>query len=137
MRTIKFRAWDTFDKKFLFPWPEGFYIFGETTCFDLVCQQLTKREGIPSLLRMNDVEIQQFTGLKDKNGKEIYEGDMVRVRCCGKIATMHVYFKGGCFGWGRRDGEHLGAYSFDPFEKGDSPEVIGNRYENPELLENK
>lgn len=71
----------------------------------------------------------QFTGLKDKNGKEIYEGDIIRVN--GR--NMEVFFKDGYFGWGQ---EHDGKYSFDPFD-GEEVEVIGNIYENPELIKEK
>jgi len=40
MREIKFRAWDKIAKKFMWPWPDGFHLLGETTCFDLIGQQL-------------------------------------------------------------------------------------------------
>ena len=36
----KFGAWDSLKKKFLWPWPEAFHIFGETTCFGLIEQQI-------------------------------------------------------------------------------------------------
>ena len=43
MREIKFRAWDKIAKKFMWPWPDGFHLLGETTCFDLIGQQLKER----------------------------------------------------------------------------------------------
>jgi hypothetical protein len=76
-----------------------------------------------------DATPMQYTGLKDKNGKEIYDGDIVKVS--GFSELMEVYFKDGYFGWGK---EHRGMYSFDPFGTEDL-EVIGNIWENPELLE--
>ena len=79
-RPLKFRAWDKATSRFLFPWPEGFHLFGEMTCFDLITQQLKPTSpDQPSLLRLNDVEIQQFTGLFDAQKQELYEGDLIRI----------------------------------------------------------
>ena len=71
--------------------------------------------------------LMQYTGLHDKNGKEIYEGDIVKVRSypSGYINT-EVYFKDGKFAF---DGSN---YSFKDLN--DKVEVIGNIYENKELL---
>lgn len=93
---------------------------------------------------------QQFTGLLDRTGKEIYEGDIVRCKCKGRggepVGEMRWYEDYGCWGihqpgdWDCDKGKPLGSsgsstpyrnYSFKSFT---SFEIIGNRHENPELL---
>ena len=77
-REIKFRAWDTRTKR-MFPY--NFVLFGEVTCFNMIEEWLSDPEqvveGIDPMLRINDVEIMQFTGMRDSEGREIYEGDVV------------------------------------------------------------
>ena len=77
-------------------------------------------------------ELQQFTGLKDKNGKEIYEGDIVDwPNYEGKLLYL-VEFSEGRFGLNlSNDG-----FGFT-IKISEECEVIGNKFENPELLEEK
>ena len=75
----------------------------------------------------------QFTGLRDKNGKEIYEGDVVRasIYCDEDAQVLEVKYRGTGFVIDYRDSEA------DYFMLSDFPgtvEVLGNIYENPELL---
>ena len=76
-------------------------------------------------------ELMQYIGLKDKNGKEIYEGDILKIET---DIIGEVVFKDGCFvnnssGWG------LHTYLSMPTPyKIPEIEIIGNIYENPELL---
>ena len=75
---------------------------------------------------------QQFTGLKDKNGKEIYEGDVIRHRSrneYGSIQDVDTEVRWEGTGW-----NFLGGNGAFPIVETDSGEVIGNIYENPELL---
>ena len=78
-------------------------------------------------------DIQQFTGLLDKNGKEIFEGDIVKI--AGHTDNDVVIFKDGAFcieGWTNTLAELMTDWSsnVDP----ELIEVIGNVNENPELL---
>lgn len=132
MREIKFRACDKKYKKMIF---EGFHLMGEVMSFNQIEQYLfgTKdTDGIPTLERWNDIETMQFTGLKDKNKKEIYEGDIViwhvnNLNSIGIVEYIDNY------------GGHDLKHTYDEYHvccdwlRGEY-EVIGNIYENPELL---
>ena len=85
-------------------------------------------------------ELMQFTGLKDKNGKDIYERDIVRHIYFGqeKQAVAVVIFEG--YEWKtvpKNRGKRMTSYEMwsDVMnEEGASVEIIGNIYENPDLL---
>jgi uncharacterized phage protein (TIGR01671 family) len=82
----------------------------------------------------DDSPLMQYTGLKDKNGVEIYEGDILRGEYVVPeehlILFMSVEFITGCFCIRDKFG------STNPLhEDNETTEVIGNIYENPELLE--
>lgn len=102
-REIKFRAWDK-----------------ENGMFDITTLNWDK-EGY---LYKNGHILMQFTGLHDKNGKEIFEGDVLDWNT-GHGQSSVVWLQNGC--WGTSKGNPLGIAA-------KMSEVIGNVYENPELL---
>lgn len=132
MRVPKFRAWDKLVKIML---PVG----DIDTSYKLV--YLEEDNGYRCERDFDEIELMQFTGLKDKNGKEIYEGDIVKFSDCDDdvYVTPVVWDKScACFGL-----SFSGKYpiSFDYLEEFYTElkdiEVVGNIYENPELLGGK
>lgn len=77
-------------------------------------------------LRRDQVELMQYTGLKDNNGREVYEGDVVKNEY-GKVMDIQYDPRSTAFG--------VGDYYFGTIGSGKILEVIGNIFENPELLE--
>lgn len=133
MREIKFRAWDKKDKVMREVYGIQFPKISnhgnrQNTIIEMHCSDYEGQKAI-ILSDFTDsvdrVELMQFTGLIDKNKKEIYEGDIIQKENKNYIVTWD-------------DG------SFGIFRNGDwadyllghcgSSEVIGNIYENPELL---
>lgn len=120
MREIRFRAWDTENKCMRNNVAVGLGMVE----YDLSCHQ-----SVEIMIPM------QFTGLFDKNGKEIYEGDILNMTYHGSVSIVKpeikdvVGFERGCF-IVKETGFALGKI-------GRSLEVIGNIYENPTLLESE
>jgi hypothetical protein len=126
MREIKFRAWLKEDKKM-----ENVKTMDFT---DKTIRCLKKNEFINAYLlkrvSFDDVELMQYTGVKDKNGKEIYEGDIVVLNNIENDNMCIVRYEHSSYrleGWSLR--EDLSNVE-DRFL-----EVVGNIYENKNLLE--
>lgn len=124
MRQMKFRAWHKTLKRWLSY--EEFYIDGTGRIFTTQYSEM----GEPHTDISDDVELVQFTGLLDKNGKEIYEGDIVQVsnedgeqRHGGVVKYIAPKFF-------VMDGEKSGLFLTNKYE------VIGNIYEHGHLLDN-
>ncbi len=126
MRNIKFRAWDIKEKKWIKLWTFHFHYDGGLNFIT----DSTAMNNIYNNRNEDRYILIQYTGLKDKNGKEIYEGDIVKM--LSRTFTQ-VYFSDGGFCvnvGGQLVGLHpdfLGRYR--------TVEVIGNIYEHPELLD--
>lgn len=92
-------------------------------------------KGWLSFVKEEDLKIMQCTGLKDKNGKLIYEGDILRNTLTNKYASVAWHNTGAGYVWSKTiPNSYL--YEFGAlFRVFGKYEVIGNIYENPELLE--
>ena len=125
MRELKFRVWDKLRLKYREPLES----LGQ--CI-LICLGFKSEVCIPK----EDLVLQQFTGLLDKNDKPIYEGDLVNYTCLAgehdyqKETNQEVFFEDGMFLFGRND---LFCMADSNFLK-QSLEVVGNIFENKELV---
>ena len=97
MKEIKFRAWvkkDSYSGR-----NDGQTMFyGVENTYDNTIGQING-DSFGELINNDNVELMQFTGLKDKNGKEIYEGDILKVESYGGIETIQVKFNEKYAGW--------------------------------------
>lgn len=134
-REIKFRAWDKIDKKLRYDIEILFSrnsIINNKFCVDF--------SGIDDAEEtdLENINLMQYINLKDKNGKEIFEGDIVEVSHSAWHLNCEVkYFEQAtCFGIESLDKIDKGVRkSFkNVIEEGLTVKVIGNIYENPELL---
>ena len=119
MREIKFRAWDLDNKKYE---------------YDITIRPNNRLIGIEIFNNeMYPVEfrgtVEQYTGLKDKNGKEIYEGDILQIDD-HVLGDFKVVWHN--LGWGIK--RSVG-YETLAVHKSENCTVIGNIHDNPELLE--
>lgn len=141
MRTIKFRGKCAKDSRFAGEWVYGSCVQCEKSDDVLITSAINDR--CSCTYHVDPATVGQFTGLTDKNGKEIYEGDIVShpwkdpifgdLVETGQFVHSTICFNNGAFVVNYRlQGEYIYLQDFLRLK---CLEVIGNIHDNPELLE--
>ncbi|EGO6670398.1 YopX family protein [Enterococcus faecalis] len=132
----KFRAWDDINKKMIYDfyrekietvddWYKGELVVRNKN--EIHCDLLYSSKEEYLFRHVKELPLMQSTGLKDKNGVEIFEGDIGwddHLEVHGQVIFENGAFK---YEWDN--------ISEDLFEVTDDIEIVGNIHENPELLE--
>jgi len=123
-RDIKFRAWEPLNEKMIYF--DGFIPFqiGDRFIEGSLNSQNQEKKYLTTM-NFDAIEVMEFSGLRDKNGKEMYEGDILHIE--GRDIPQLLYFEDS-------------AFQTDEFLLFDvkllrTIKVVGNIYENSELLE--
>ena len=126
-RIHKYRIWD---KSY------GYYIKDSSNCIaEMTMLNIAHYLCRNKISNIDNLIFQQFTGLLDKNGKEIYEGDIIK---SSNQKWEVVYFCGAYYLKNKKDSAQLSHFEYDA-EYCDTfrlkeLKIIGNIFENPDLL---
>lgn len=133
MRQIKFRAWDKNRKVMFFGSPVYLYSGTKNGELNYLCEYITGSHlSKKALDGAYEFELMQYTGLKDKHGKEIYEGDIYKVIFNNEETPGIVIYNHG--GFRIKFSFKSNPRSIGTNSNKNNGEVIGNIYENKELL---
>ena len=126
MKELKFRAWI-----------KNYNCYADVLGFEqdrlFVQFQSGERSQHRLYVPIEDCILEQYTGLTDKNGKEIYEGDVVNIQGI----KYYVDFEHGGFWFNNDNRKWKANRPFTHFQEINDTEVVGNVHENPDLLEDK
>jgi len=134
---IKFRAWDKRSEIYLYNVQDAYDILSGFVKYDNGEDAEYDEDCFGDFLDDKRYDVEQFTGLKDVNGKDIYVGDIVRMQCPGfrEYARYEVkyFIQDVCIFQIVKvtDGSTL----FESPSNGHDVEIIGNMHANLELLE--
>ena len=129
MRDINFRGKRTDNGEWVYgvPTKDG---RGEMVMVENIfeCEEYNCRGA--NCLYVDENTVGQYTGLKDKNGTKIFEGDIVKRFWLGKMCIYQIDYDNGLASFIGRAGMEFTTFDYDSEEF----EVVGNIYDNPELL---
>ena len=133
-REIKFRAWDSVHNRMIYLKDAVTFRYdNEFDAYELYFEENNlKCRGYDdfdddfgvTIVNETDLPIMEYTGLKDKNGVEVYEGDKVKAKFYGKEVVGEIGFNSGCFLLWNSCVSDNQLFIFTDIE------VIGNIYEN-------
>jgi len=135
MRKIKFRAWDTKENLMSYGSEKPYmYLTNAQRLIGIGCDLDPSLYHDTTRSFEKEIILMQYTGLKDKNGKEIYEGDVVKyIDSYNTLLKTDIYYTWG--GFALRTDENpiylCEFYSGDESKPTPGIEIIGNIYENP------